>query len=132
MIQLAGSYQQGFVPLRNISETQQISGKYLSRLVIQLRRHRLLKTERGMNGGYALARSPSEITARMVVEAFERCEHLLPCARRAEACKRHVGCPSRPLWLLLGKTITDTLDAVTLADLAANKGDLEAKIRKTT
>ncbi|MBI4726071.1 Rrf2 family transcriptional regulator [candidate division TA06 bacterium] len=63
MIQLAGSNGKRLVPLREIAETQQISGKYLSRLVIQLRRNRLIRAGRGTNGGYTL-------TSKHVLIAF--------------------------------------------------------------
>jgi len=48
--------------IRDIAQSQQISEKYISRLVIDLRRAHLIRSVRGVNGGFHLAKSPEEIT----------------------------------------------------------------------
>ena len=48
--------------IRDIAQSQQISEKYISRLVIDLRRAHLIRSVRGINGGFHLAKKPEEIT----------------------------------------------------------------------
>lgn len=68
---LALRYGHGPVLLREISEREAISEKYLSQIVIPLRSASLVRSVRGARGGYVLAREPREINLREIVEALE-------------------------------------------------------------
>ena len=60
MIDLAQHDAGGYIPLRDISKRQQISAKYLEQIVVQLSRAGFVISTRGAQGGYQLARHPSE------------------------------------------------------------------------
>ena len=62
MIDLAQHDAGGYIPLRDISKRQQISAKYLEQIVVQLSRAGFVISTRGAQGGYQLARHPSEYT----------------------------------------------------------------------
>ena len=57
--------------LKDIVQSQLVSEKYLSRLVLDLRRAKLIRSVRGSNGGFYLARSPETITLLEILETME-------------------------------------------------------------
>jgi Rrf2 family iron-sulfur cluster assembly transcriptional regulator len=59
------------IQIRVICERQEIPARYLEQIFQRLRRAQLVSSKRGPGGGYTLARPPSEITLRLVVEAVE-------------------------------------------------------------
>ncbi len=105
MINLASNYNKRNVFLKDIARQEEISEKYLSQIVIPLRRAGLISASRGVHGGYTLAKSPREITAKEIVEVLEGDLVLIECDREQGACSRVSGCASRGLWEgLSGKT----------------------------
>jgi len=125
MIALAGNYNKGNVLLKNVAESEDISEKYLSQIVIPLRRAGLLTGSRGMHGGYMLAKRPSKITIREIFEALEGDSFIIDCALNPNVCKRSVKCASIELWNLLSKKISEFLNEITLEDLLKIKKEKE-------
>ncbi|MRR08591.1 Rrf2 family transcriptional regulator [bacterium] len=118
MVQLARHYRQGPVSLTQVARDQQVSSKYLSQLVLPLRRTGLIEAQSGTHGGYLLARPPRRITVRQVVEIFEPVATPAPCVGNKRHCGRWRHCPSRPVWSDLGARIGSFLESITLQDLA--------------
>ena len=71
MLALARNYEKSPVYLKNIAREEELSEKYLSLLVIPLRRVGLVISTRGAHGGYNLARLPSKITLKEIVDVLE-------------------------------------------------------------
>jgi Rrf2 family protein len=128
MINLAANYNKRSAFLKDIAREEEISEKYLSQIVIPLRRAGLVSASRGVHGGYTLTKSPLEITAKEVVEVLEGDLALIECERDPESCSRVLGCASRSLWAGLGEKITEYLSSVTLDDLLKVK---QEKVSKT-
>ena len=57
--------------IREIANNQEISEKYISRLIIELRKAGFVKSVRGANGGYTLTRRPEDISVLEVLEVME-------------------------------------------------------------
>jgi Rrf2 family protein len=114
MINLAANYNKRNVFLKDIAREEEISEKYLSQIVIPLRRAGLISASRGVHGGYTLTRSPLEITAKEIVEVLEGDLELIECTQDRDACNRVAGCASRDLWAGLSTKITEYLKSVTL------------------
>ena len=91
--------------LKDIAQSQQISEKYISRLVIDLRRAKLVRSVRGINGGFHLAKLPEEITLLEVLETMEGPISVVDCVRSPEKCKRQMLCPARNIWTKLNDDI---------------------------
>ncbi|MCM8812849.1 MAG: Rrf2 family transcriptional regulator [Candidatus Omnitrophica bacterium] len=117
MMQLAAVYDNHQVFLKDIARAENVSEKYLSQIVIPLRVSGLINSFRGAHGGYALARSPAQITLREIVVALEGNLYLLNCAKTPERCDRSSACVTRALWNELGEMIAGWLEMKTLADL---------------
>ena len=57
--------------IREIASNQEISEKYISRLIIELRKAGFVRSVRGVNGGYTLTRKPEDISVLDVLETME-------------------------------------------------------------
>ena len=71
VIDLAMHTDDGFVTLKDIAARQNISKKYLEQIVPMLNRSGILKTNRGYQGGYKLARSPENCTVGEILKVTE-------------------------------------------------------------
>ena len=105
MVNLARNYGQGYSLLKNIAKSEAISEKYLSLIVIPLRSIGLLNTLRGSKGGYMLARPPSEISIKNIMDILEEDLNLLENIKKEEDFVSPNEKISRDLWLGLGEKI---------------------------
>ncbi len=117
MADLADNYGTNPVFLKDIAKREDISEKYLSLIVIPLRKAGLIQSTRGAHGGYSLTRVPEMITAQEIFDALEGENCLVDCIRNPAECSRSSICPTRDVWSMLGEKIRETLAAVTLDEL---------------
>jgi len=103
--------------IRDIARSQQISEKYISRLVIDLRRAKLIRSVRGINGGFHLAKLPEEITLLEILETMEGPISVVECVHSPEKCKRQALCPAREIWSELNDGIRELTKKITLDDI---------------
>ena len=118
MIDLVEHQSEGYIPLKEIAERQEISEKYLESIIKLLVKARLLTGLRGKGGGYKLTKAPEQYTVGSILRLTE--ESLAPVAclePGASACPRAAECRTLSLWQGLDKVISDYLDRVTIADL---------------
>jgi Rrf2 family transcriptional regulator, cysteine metabolism repressor len=117
MLDLAAHYGNGPVLLKDIASRQDISFKYLDRILSSLKAAGLVKTLRGAKGGYVLSRKPAEITVSQIVEALEGPLELVGCIGNRNFCPRVNSCVMHDIWFELGKAMEATLKATSLEDL---------------
>ena len=118
MMALANRHGQGPVFLKDIARDQELSEKYLSRIVIELRAAGLVDAFRGANGGYVLAHEPYAITVGDVVRTLEDMTPV-DCVRDTAVCSRVELCSANEVWRRLNEAISETLNKITLADMLA-------------
>ena len=121
MLELALHYKKGTVFLKDIAREEEISEKYLSHLVIPLKANGLISSSRGAHGGYRLAKSPSHITVKDIVQTLEGDLSPVECVKNPSICRRTSGCVTRDVWEKLDKRISDTLSSITLKDLVKSQ-----------
>ena len=119
MSEFARQFGEGPVSLSEVARKQGISQPYLEQIAIELRRGGLLHSRRGAQGGYYLARSPSEMTAGDVIRALEGSILPVECVAdaRCEPCSLEDGCSARGIWEQVRDRLVETLDSISLADL---------------
>lgn len=120
MYELALRYREGPVLLRDIAERQDISEKYLSKLVIPLKGIGLINAYRGAHGGYSLAHAPAEITVKQIVDVLEGDSNPVECVRDPSVCNHHDICPTWEVWGGLDKTISEYLQSISLESVVQN------------
>jgi Rrf2 family protein len=105
---------------REIAAREKLPADYVEQILLRLRRAGIVNSTRGARGGYALARTPAEISVRDVINASELATFDLHCVSHPvdeERCDASHECSIRPVWMLLQQKIDDVLDGVHLADL---------------
>ena len=112
MVALAQQQEEGFIPLKDIAESEGISRKYLESIMTILSKADLVDASHGKNGGYRLNRPVESYTVGEILRLTEG--SLSPVSCDAE-CER--SCPSRPMWSRLSKMIDDFFDGITLKQL---------------
>jgi len=125
MLDIAINQGDGPITLHSISERQEISVGYLEQLMVPLKKEGLIRSVRGAQGGYLLARGPDKITVGDIIRALEGPIAPVACVSEdyPEECDRAEGCVTRLVWTKVRDSIAQVLDSLTLADLIeeANK-----------
>lgn len=119
MIDIAAYSNGNVVTLKEISNRQEVSIKYLEQVVSLLVKHGYLISVRGNNGGYLLAKEPRLYTAGDILRAAEGTLAPIACLQCDPImCDRVDKCSTIDFWKGYYKVITDYVDNITLEDLA--------------
>ena len=118
LVDLAEHANCGFIALKDIAERQNISKKYLEQIIPIFNKSDILKTTRGSQGGYMLARSPDKYTVGEILRLTEGNLAPVECLTQEPAgCERSAECPTLPVWQGLYRVISEYLDGITLQDI---------------
>ncbi|MCR2024116.1 RrF2 family transcriptional regulator [Anaerotruncus colihominis] len=119
MIDLAEHQGEGYIPLKEIAQRQEISEKYLESILKVLVREHFLIGVRGKGGGYRLSRTPKQYTIGSIIRLTENSLSPVACLDpHALTCPRAAQCRTLPIWKKLDQVVNDFFDSYTLADLA--------------
>jgi Rrf2 family protein len=114
-----------YISLKDISERQEISMKYLEMIVGILSRAGYVLSLRGKSGGYKLAKEPREYTVGSILKLTEGSLAPVACLENEiNTCNRAKHCITLPMWQKLDKLINDYLESVTIEDLITMQDDL--------
>ncbi len=103
----------------NVADTTGIPVPTVAKLLGQLGRAGLLHSQRGANGGFALARAATAISLANIVEAIDGPIALTHCGQPgADCCELADTCQVRPHWAPVNRAVRDALARVSLAELA--------------
>ena len=87
------------VSLREVSESEDISLKYLEQIARPLLQEGLIESVRGKGGGYRLTRTPQEYTVGEILELTEGSLAITACLQAdAEICEKADTCMTLPMW----------------------------------
>ncbi|MDF2567847.1 MAG: transcriptional regulator, BadM/Rrf2 family [Oscillospiraceae bacterium] len=117
MFDLSLHYGKGLVPLKEISKRQNISGKYLEQIIMNLNKAGLVRSVRGSQGGYSLKESPENIIVGDILRAVEGSLSPVECVDDKNCCEKHDTCGTIIVWEKLKKAVDDVIDNITLKDL---------------
>jgi len=130
-LHLAKRASEGPIAVREIAELERLPGDYVEQILLRLRRAGIVRSTRGVRGGYALARPATAISIRNVIEASESTTFDLHCLSHPveeERCSSSHNCSIRPVWLLLQRKIDDVLEGVHLADLLLEESEVRTRV----
>ena len=118
MLDLALNNNGECIKVKEIAARQGISEKYLEQIIAVLNKAGYVKSVRGAQGGYRIAKDPADYTVGMILRLTEGSLAPVACLEcGAKPCPRAANCPTLPVWSELDKRISGYLDSVTLADL---------------
>ena len=124
MIDLAEHCNGEYIPMKDVVKRQQVSQKYVERIMTMLSKANFVEAVHGKGGGYRLNRSPDEYIVGDILRLTEGSLAPVACLDcDAEECKRADQCRTLPMWKELSTRITDVFDGITIADLM--KKDIE-------
>lgn len=121
LVEIAAQQPGKAIPLKVISQRQNISEKYLEQIIIPLSKARVVKSIRGSQGGYTMKESPETLTVGKLLEILEGEQSLRACIGEVGGCPRADTCAVIDLWVDVNQAIGQVLDNVTLADLVERK-----------
>jgi FeS assembly SUF system regulator len=101
-----------------LAERSRIAAPTVSKLLKQLHRGGLLASSRGLHGGYRLAREAEAISAAAILDALEGPLALTECASASSHCELEATCRVGGAWQRINVAIRQSLEEITLADLA--------------
>lgn len=118
LIDLAENNSDDYVPMRDIAKRQEISLKYLERIIPVLSKNKIVEGIQGKGGGYRLLIKPEECTIGDILRLTEGDLAPVACLEcGAKPCAKMSECRTFPLWLEFYNTVNDFFDNKTLADI---------------
>jgi Rrf2 family protein len=121
MIHLACLPADGVALRSDIATAQGIPNGFMAKVLRRLVRAGLLRSTRGVNGGFALARLASHISVLDVFEAIDGPLRLAECVPDREGCVHPHRCPANPLWVEAQEALRRVLGAASLEDLVSKR-----------
>lgn len=106
------------ISLKDVARRQQISEKYLEQIISLLNKAGFVRSVRGAQGGYMLAKAPSEYTVGMILRLTEGSLAPVNCVGdEGIECERRQGCVTVRIWEQINDAINNVVDHITLAEL---------------
>jgi Rrf2 family protein len=129
MVELATAGE-GPVKGERLAQAQEIPLKFLENIMADLRHAGLVRSQRGSEGGYWLARPADEINLAQVVRAVEGPLANVRGRRPEEVEYSGSAVPLREFWIAVRASLRSVLESVTLADVA--RGELPPEVEALT
>ena len=118
MIDLAEHMNGKYIPMKEIADRQDVSLKYMTKIMQALTKSGMLDGQHGKGGGYKLNRDPEEYRVGDILRLTEGTLAPVACIDETDCkCDRSFDCRTRPMWNELDKLISEYLDGITIADL---------------
>ena len=119
VLYLAETERSRVVPLSEISQAKDIPEKFLAKIFQSLSKSGVIRSHRGVRGGFSLAKDPTEVTLKEVLETIQGPYHLMRCTEDKRACIKDPSeyCALREVLVLAEKRLLSVFEEFTLADL---------------
>ncbi len=105
-------------PLSEISEAENIPEKFLSKIFQSLSKAGIVRSHRGVRGGFTLSKTPAELTIKDVLEAIQGPYHLMKCIEDIEVFDKRTFFALKELIAIVEERLISTFEKYTLADLS--------------
>ena len=118
VLHMAGRHPVAVVSKQEICDAAGITPAFLTKILQPLIRKGIVRSKRGVAGGFALARDPGQITLLDVMRAVDEPLALNVCLMEGHNCDREAGCPVYGLWSEAKEKIEEIFSRESVADLA--------------
>lgn len=128
LLTLAQHEEGELVLVAEIAEQEHLPKKFLELILLEMKKHGLLHSQRGKGGGYCLAKRPEQITFGQVIRIMDGPLAPLPCAsvtgyRRCVDCRDEKTCEIRKVMRCVRDAMAEILDRTSLADALGGRTD---------
>jgi len=121
LLDLADNASKGYIPMKDVAQRQNLSLKYIERIMPVLSKNKFVDAVHGKGGGYRLAKDPGEYKIGDILRLAEGDLSPVTCLEcGATPCDRAKTCRTLPMWQKFHKLVNDYFDGITLADLLGN------------
>ena len=103
---------------KDVADAYGIPAQLLAKILQRLTKTGLLRSQAGMNGGYALARDAREISAFEVIHAIDGPFFITSCTKGANGCELTTNCTIKEPLARVNETIAGVLKSISIQDLA--------------
>lgn len=111
-----------FVPMKEVAVRQEISLKYIERIMPLLTKENLVEGQHGKGGGYRLCRPPEDYSVGEILRATEGGLAPVACLEcGAKPCSRAAECRTLPMWQKYYAMTNEFFDGISVADLMKNE-----------
>lgn len=118
LLDLAEHQTDGYIAMKNVAERQELSLKYIEKIMPVLSRNNYVEGVHGKGGGYRLAREPKDYRVGDILRLAEGGLAPVACLEcNAKECDRAETCPTLPMWKEFHTIVNSYFDGITLADL---------------
>ncbi len=117
MLDIALHSQEGPVRIQDVAERQNLSLKYLEKLIRLLKQGGFVKSKRGTKGGHLPAKPLDKITVGSVVRVLEGDAQLVECSSDNQCCVNEPLCLTRRVWRAAANAMFEKLESITFAEL---------------
>ncbi len=127
------AYNAGNLPIqvKEISARQNISPRYLEQIFQSFKKAGILKSKKGPQGGYFLAKNPEDITVQSIVEAAEGDTLLVDCSCKGETeeepCQFNGSCVTQTVWTEASNLLNEFFSGITLKTLCERGREIGLK-----
>ena len=122
LLDLAEHRNGGYIPMKEVAARQEISLKYLERIMPLLTQAGLVEGVHGKGGGYRLCREPEDYSIGEILHITEGDMAPVACLDQGDnLCSRRGECLTLPLWEGLDAVISNYLSGITLQDVLDGK-----------
>lgn len=120
MLELSLKYEQGeAIAINEIAASGDMPENFLEQILLTLKKGGFVKSKRGINGGFYLAKAPAEITVGEVIRFIEGTIEPISCVEEGyKGCKDIKNCILRDMWKEVGRAISLVVDTMTFEELA--------------
>ena len=121
MLDLAEHRDEGYVAMKSVAQRQNLSLKYLEKIMPDLVKSHYVKGVHGKGGGYRLEKEPSEYRVGDILRLAEGDLAPVACLQcDAEVCERSGDCKTLPMWKEFHALTNAFFDGLTLEDVMRN------------
>ncbi len=113
-------------PLSEVAETQGVPEKFLAKIFQSLSKSGLVRSHRGVKGGFSLGRPPDQISIREIVENIQGPYFISKCLHASDVCFRK-DCPIKLVLSRAQEALTEVFSKHTVADLLAWQKEAAAR-----
>lgn len=126
MIDIAEHSGGDFVPMKEVAARQEISLKYIERIMPLLTKENLVEGQHGKGGGYRLCRPPEDYSVGEILRATEGGLAPVACLEcGAKPCSRAAECRTLPMWQKYYAMTNEFFDGISIADLMQNESSFD-------
>lgn len=118
LLDLAENSKGSYIPMKDVAKRQELSLKYIERIMPVLTKNQLVEGVHGKGGGYRLTRSPEEYKIGDILRLTEGDLAPVSCLEcNAKPCTRAGECKTLPMWREFKHLIDEYFDRITLDDV---------------